>query len=173
MKDYALTAECLPRQSFALKHGGNFALSLTKRTLQAEQRSLIFGGSRAFILCQLIIPRGTRLREWCALHALSIANESIPELCTERWTFQNGGRRTQLDYFLLDEYLGGALQSCVASNAVDTGSDHRAVDLRLLVGGSRARQSRKKAVLIWSCSTNRTSYQKSLDVRLTTPALRS
>ena len=97
--------------------------------------------------------RGNALVRWCTLHDLVVANSHFDMGSGGEWTYCKGHLRRQLDYILVSRQLFRfhLLQFGLASS-VDIGSDHRALDARLLSNTrskTDSRQKRKTGPRIW------------------------
>ena len=77
--------------------------------------------------------RGEMLLTWCMFLEAVVANSFGVGCFDDAWTYRNGSRLAQLDYFLVDSRLAGAIVNCGVLADIDTGSDHRGVILKLLL----------------------------------------
>lgn len=112
--------------------------------------------------------RGLWLQAWCAFHGLHIANICSNGLLDSCWTFRNGLLRKQLDYFLVNARAHAMVNFCRVSGDLDTGSDHRAVELVLKVPRMSPKIVRGKKGRHWRVNTDRLAYKQALDTRLAT-----
>ena len=90
--------------------------------------------------------RGRWLTSWATVQNLVIANTHFEKPANKLSTFTSpNGRQRQIDYFLVDRRVRGALRDCEATSEVHIDSDHKALKMRLhLESISRKRPTKKK-----------------------------
>ena len=98
--------------------------------------------------------RGLWLKHWVEVQDMVIANTVFDKTEQHRGTFLGPDKIIkQLDYFLISRQLRGQLLDSQSTNAVDLGSDHRAIKM-VISTSSRSRQRKKR---------KKTTDQRSLD----------
>ena len=87
--------------------------------------------------------RGELLLKWCTFLQTIVANSFGVGCWNDAWTYRNGSRLAQLDYFLVDSRLAGAITKCHVLPEVDTGSDHRGVMLKMQLAQFSSKKRRR------------------------------
>ena len=105
-------------------------------------------------------PRGEWLVRWCSLHGFVIANTQFGAGAEQTWTYQNGGRLKQLDYILIEKKLFEMVRACYALQAIDIGSDHRAVAVVCNAAAKTRVQHKSSLSMPWVSGTR---YSAKLD----------
>ena len=113
--------------------------------------------------------RGEWLLQWCVAQGLVLANTFFDDHENGSWTYRNSTLLLQNDYILLDKSLRVKLLTSVVCPNIDTGSDHRAVLVRLGPWG-RKQRSMKKPSRSGKWSVNCAEYQAFLDTTLSNSA---
>ena len=107
--------------------------------------------------------RGARLQTWSSLNGFDIVNKCVADDLQQYWTYRNGSLRKQLDYFLTDSVLTRFVSFCAVNTDLDTGSDHRALELRLQPWGGNTRRIHKmKKAPQWNTAVDVQVYRESL-----------
>ena len=116
--------------------------------------------------------RGRMMVEWATMEDLAIMGTMFRKKEDDSWTHTSGGRRRQIDFFVVDQGLRRVVENSDAGNEIGVGNDHRAVRLVLVYGergGRRRYHPRKKSsnFKAWGWSpADREAYAKQLDEEL-------
>ena len=89
--------------------------------------------------------RGRWLTSWATIQNLAIANTHFEKPADKLTTFTGpNGRPRQIDYFLVDKKLRGALKDCEATSEIHLDSDHKAVKMRVDMDGIGKKRPTKR-----------------------------
>ena len=87
--------------------------------------------------------RGEWLANWAAKDGLMLANSFFQKPWRKRWTHVQHGRRRQIDYFIVERKRRESIRDAYTSNALDLGSDHRAVKMVMELCSGAGSSNRK------------------------------
>ncbi len=107
--------------------------------------------------------RGEWLLLWAELHGLVLTNTFWGTTFDELWTFRPTSK--ELDYILVDKSMQADVTFCRVAPWLDTGSDHRALEMQLTIKAAHKPQTGRR-IPAWGPRINTASFSSIADARL-------